>query len=205
MVSPAHRARSPYPQVPLSRRSPYNRQQWRHIWHRVRWMVVAGLWFLGLALGYLGFSRHAAATAAALSPLDRFYLTLQLIPMNSGAVAPPVSWELQVARLLIPLVAAYTAVQALALVFVDRVQTFRLRFLRDHTVICGLGRKGRLLARSFLAQGEQVVVIELDEDDNLIQPSRDEGAIVLIGDATEPETLRRAGVQDRKSACRERV
>jgi len=145
-------------------------------------------------LGYIGFSKHAAATAVALSPLDRYYLTLQLIPLNSGAVAPPVNWELEVARLLIPLVAAYTVVQALALLFVDQVQAFRLRFLHDHTVICGLGRKGSLLARSFLAQGEQVVVIEQDEDDYLIQPSRDEGAIVLIGDATEPETLHRAGV-----------
>jgi hypothetical protein len=197
MASPAGRARHPSPQVPLRRRLP-RRQQWRHTWRRVRWSAVASLWLLGLALGYIGFSKHAAATAVALSPLDRFYLTLQLIPMNSGAVPPPVSWELEVARLLIPLVAAYTVVQALALLFVDQVQAFRLRFLHDHTVICGLGRKGSLLARSFLAQGEQVIVIERDGDDNLIQPSRDEGAIVLVGDATDPETLRRAGVHHAK-------
>jgi len=152
------------------------------------------LWLLGLTLGYIGFSKHAAAIAAGLSPLDRFYLTLQLIPLTSGAVAPPVSWELQVGRLLLPLVAAYTVVWALALIFVDQVQTFRLRFLGDHTVICGLGRQGRLLASSFLAYGQQVVVVEEDEDNNLIQPCRDEGALVLIGDATDRETLRRAGV-----------
>jgi hypothetical protein len=161
---------------------------------RVRWAALAGLWLLGLALGYIGFSKHAVAVAAGLSPLDRFYLTLQLIPLTSGAVAPPVSWELQVGRLLLPLVAAYTVVWALALVFVDQVQTFRLRFLRDHTVICGLGRQGRLLATSFLAHGQQVVVVDQDEDNNLIQPCRDEGAVVLIGDATDRETLRRAGV-----------
>jgi hypothetical protein len=194
VASPTDQARSLNPPEPPSRRSPASRQRWRRVSRRVRWAALAGLWLLGLALGYIGFSKHAAAAAAGLSPLDRFYLTLQLIPLTSGAVAPPVSWELQVARLLLPLVAAYTVVWALALVFVDQVQTFRLRFLHDHTVICGLGRQGRLLATSFLAHGQQVVVVEQREDDSFIQPCRDEGAVVLIGDATDRETLRRAGV-----------
>ena len=114
--------------------------------------------------------------------------------MNSGAVAGPVSWELQVARFLIPLLAAWTVVRALFTVFHDRWQQFLLRTWRDHIVICGLSRKGWLLARGFAAQGYRVVVIEADEEHDLIGPCRERGIAVLVGDATDPDLLRRAGV-----------
>ena len=166
-------------------------------WQARRWLFIGAAWIVALLLGYAGFSRHPDPLGNGdrlSSPLDLLYLTLQLIPMNSGAVRPPVSLELNLARFLIPALAAYTLVQALAALFFDQFQALRLRHIRDHAVICGLGRKGYLLATSFLAQGVQVVVIEQDEGDNLIQSCRDHGAMVCIGDATDRETLRRAGV-----------
>ena len=126
---------------------------------------------------------------------DVAYRTLQLIPMNSGdPEAGPVAWPLDVARFLIPFLAAWTAVRALLGLFGDRWQQFLLRYWRDHVIICGLSRKGWLLAQGFVARGDRVVVIEADEEHDLIGPCRERGIVVLIGDATDPDLLRRAGV-----------
>jgi hypothetical protein len=168
--------------------------QVRRIWRDGQWYVVGAAWLVTLYLGYVGFARHFAALGEVRSPLDLLYLTLQLFPLQSGAVAPPLNWELQAARLLAPAIVAYTAVRALAALFYEQLQSLRLRFLHDHVVICGLGRMGLLLSRGFLARGEPLVVIERDDANDYIGPSREQGATVLVGSATDSELLRKAGV-----------
>ena len=86
------------------------------------WLIIGLLWIGALILAFIGFGRNAAATGQSLTPFDRAYLSLQLIPMNSGAVAGPVGWELQAGRFLIPMLAALTALRALLSVFHDRWQ-----------------------------------------------------------------------------------
>ncbi len=86
---------------------------WRW-WCRIRWPVAAAFWLAALALGYVGFARNAADLGRTTPPSTLFYLTLQLFVLESGAVSESLNWELEVARLLAPLVAAYTALQALA-------------------------------------------------------------------------------------------
>ena len=66
--------------------------------------------------------------------------------------------------------------------------------LRGHVVICGLGRKGLILARGFLDRGQAVVVIEQDAENDLVRQCRDLGGVVLLGDATERWLLRKAAV-----------
>lgn len=61
-------------------------------------------------------------------------------------------------------------------------------------VICGLGERGFLIAQSQRERGERVVVIEKDVNNELIEPCRRTGAVVLVGDATDLEVLRRARV-----------
>ena len=92
------------------------------------------------------------------------------------------------------MLAALTALRALLSVFHDRWQQFLLRFWRGHVIICGLSRKGWLLAQGFAARGNRVVVIEADEAHDLIGPCRERGIVVLVGDATDPDLLRGAGI-----------
>ena len=165
-----------------------------HLWRRHGWLIIGLLWIAALILAFIGFGRNATATGQSLTLFDRAYLTLQLIPMNSGAVAGPVGWELQAGRFLIPFLAALTVLRALLSLFHDHWQHFLLRFWRGHVIICGLSRKGWLLAQGFAAQGYQIVVIEADEEHDLIGPCRERGIVVLAGDATDPDLLRRAGV-----------
>jgi voltage-gated potassium channel Kch len=167
-------------------------------WRDYRWFVIGGMWLVALSLGYVGFARHFATLGEMRSAGDLFYLTLQLFVLESGSVSGPKGWELELARLLAPAVATYTAVQALAEIFYQQLQLVRARFIKDHVVICGLGRKGYLLAQGFRQRGDRVVVIEQDEDNDLIEQCREQGTIVLIGNATNQELLRQARVQRTK-------
>jgi len=155
---------------------------------------VAALGLVALALGCVGFARSATALGGEVSLWDLVYLSLQLFALQSGALPGPVSWELNVARFLAPAVASYTLVQALAAIFSEQMELLHLSFLRDHVVICGLGRKGLCLAQGFRNQNEAVVVIERDPENPLLGACRDAGAIVLSGDAADEDVLRRARV-----------
>jgi voltage-gated potassium channel Kch len=113
-------------------------------------------------------------------------------------VSGPVPWSLEVARLLAPAVVVYTAARALLEIFRDQIQLFRARLAKHHVIICGLGRKGHELARSFRQAGYPVVAIERDREEGKIAQARGVGAIVLNGDAADRESLRKTRV-DRAS------
>jgi voltage-gated potassium channel Kch len=89
----------------------------------------------------------------------------------------------------IGILGVFTAGTAAFLVRNDLTQYFRLRNLHNHTIICGLGEKGFLLTQAFRDAGQQVVVIEADENNRYIELCRIQGAIVMVGDATQPEAL----------------
>jgi hypothetical protein len=165
-----------------------------HFLRRLEWPLVATLALVAGALGVAGFHEFFAAAGEPRSAWDLAYLTLQLFTLESGSVSGSVPWELQIARLLAPAVAGYAAVKALAIVFREQFERFRVRLLRHHIVICGLGRKGLLLAKSLRRRGDRVVVIEPDSENHRIETARDYGAIVLLGDARDPQLLRKAGV-----------
>lgn len=158
------------------------------------WPIIGGLGLVAIGLGYIGFQRLFSHLGESRSTLDLFYLTLQLFVLDSGSVLGPKTWELEIARLLGPAVTGYTAVKALTVIFSQQLQMLSLLCMKDHTVICGLGRKGLVLAKGFHEYGERVVVIEQDDNNEFIQHCRDLGSIVLVGNATRPEMLRKAGV-----------
>ncbi len=167
----------------------------RDFWRTAQWPIIWILAAAAVALGYVGFARYYRATGEARSPVDLLYYALQLFPLQSGAVAGPVPWQLQVARFLAPLVGIYTAAQALAHIFGKQLQVLKVRLYKGHIVICGLGRKGELLARRFRERGEKVVAIELEEDNDAVGSSRALGARVILGDASDRAILREAGVE----------
>jgi len=178
------------------------RKQLPHWWSDYQWLVVATLGLLAVGLGYFGFAKHGAALGERRSFWDLLYLSLQLFPLQSGAVPLPISWELQVARLLAPAVTVYTAAKALATIFYGRIRSLKLWFIQGHVVICGLGQKGYLLVRGFRAFGQRVVVLERNVGNPYIEACQELGALVLVGDATTPELLLKARVdRARHVAC----
>jgi hypothetical protein len=169
------------------------RETARRWWYDYEWPVIGVLALAAVVLGVVGFRLQFLTEQKPIEWVDLIFKSFQLFVLQIS-VDPPMPWQLNAARILAPLVAAYTALQALGELFAEQMNSLRLRFRRGHVVICGLGRKSLVLARGFLERGQRVVVIEQDAENDLVRQCRDLGAVVLIGDAAEPWLLRKAGV-----------
>jgi hypothetical protein len=182
------------------------RKQLRAFWRRrfkkallgLKWPMVMAIWFLSIILGYIGFYQFFEAEGTHLTKFDLLYRSVQLIALEAGAVKGYVPWQLNVARFLMPALAAYAAIQALLAIFSKQWQMFMIRFYRNHVVICGLGERGWRLAKDFSQHGYRVVVIEGVKDNSLVEPCRKQGNVVLFGDATNTALLKKAGLQKAK-------
>lgn len=67
------------------------------------------------------------------------------------------------------------------------------RRYRDHIVICGLGSVGFAIATQLRARNLRVVVVDMTPEDNFFRDLATR-VPVLLGDATRPETLLKAGL-----------
>ena len=79
---------------------------------------------------------HNQANDIALN----IYQTVQLVSMNSGALAMPIPLALNIARFALPVLTILTAIQAFIGIFKDQVRTIQLALLSGHVIICGLSR-----------------------------------------------------------------
>ncbi len=73
-----------------------------------------------------------------------------------------------------------------------RRMTKGIEQLQGHTIICGIGRLGTILARELAKSGKPFVAI--DTDLPRLQDAEARGYLVLCGDATDEETLEEAGI-----------
>jgi voltage-gated potassium channel len=65
--------------------------------------------------------------------------------------------------------------------------------LKDHYIICGYGRIGRVLTRNLLRRFPDIVVI--DKDPALISVMDEDGILYLAGDAADESLLIKAGIE----------
>ncbi len=152
-----------------------------------RWAAVGIMGGSAFILGFIGYSE----LDRSYSPSDVFYLTLQLFVMYCES--PATEWKLDVSRWLAILATMSTALFAAVALFNEQIKRFRIRYLKDHAVICGVGRKGIRLVKELCRNG-RVVVIEADEKNENIPVCQQLGVFVLTGDATDSIILEKAGV-----------
>jgi voltage-gated potassium channel len=163
--------------------------------------ILRLLLFLGALLvgGTLGFAR-----LEGLSFLDALYLTGEtLSTVGYGNVAPETprgrlfsillmiggaSAALSAAGLLV----GYIVEGRLAAQFGRRREMRALEKTRDHIILCGYGQVGRRVARILHGTGTSFVVVERDA--TAAREAREEGCLLVEGDATEEEVLEAAGL-----------
>src|SRR5213594_243530 len=73
----------------------------------------------------------------------------------------------------------------------------RMKALKDHYILCGFGRVGEEVAREFVSRDLPFVVVETNQE--AIERAERRGYLLLIGDATNDEILKAAGVE--RAAC----
>ena len=71
--------------------------------------------------------------------------------------------------------------------------------LTSHTIICGIGRLGSILAQELHTAGKPFVAIDMD--DRRIQEAEQRGYLVINGDATEEDVLEMAGIKRAKTVA----
>lgn len=139
-----------------------------------------------------------------LSWLDAFYFTTTVVTTTGfGDISLLHSAPLAKLAGILTMAAAVIFASISFSLIVDRlirrrseIELGRRKYrLRDHIILCGLGRVGYQLAEEFLRRGKEVLVIETNQDNRFLDIVRSHGAKVFIGDATLPKNLERAEVR----------
>ncbi|MFW3146985.1 MAG: NAD-binding protein [Thermoplasmatota archaeon] len=159
------------------------------------WYIIVIIGAVGVACGFIGYGRYFNAADEPISLWDRFYFTLQLIGMEFSSVNADVPPELEVARFLLPILTVYTIARAILEIFRYKIGLLRIRLMRNHVVLCGLGEKGSFILEDLRRNGDEVVGVEIEEDVPSIKAAREKGARVVIGDAASEKVLLSAGIR----------
>ncbi len=81
----------------------------------------------------------------------------------------------------------------IARVLNHRRMTKGIEELQGHTILCGYGRAGRILARELADANHQFVLV--DVDDAKLSDAESQGFLIVQGNAVDEETLLRAGIE----------
>jgi voltage-gated potassium channel len=159
---------------------------------------LLGAVVVALAGGTVGF--HIALDESWFQSFYRAVITatltgLDTVPSGNGARA--LSIVMVLAGLTIIAYAGAVIVEAIAGgvltgVLAERRRERTIERLRDHFIICGYGRVGRRVAEEFRAAGVSYVVLDFSEV--AVAAAKDRGDLLIEGNATEDEDLRRAGI-----------
>jgi voltage-gated potassium channel Kch len=165
--------------------------------HTLRWRVLTwtrrheGILFsiLGcsvMALTFWGYYVHPNARPSTTLP-EALYVSIKSIA--GGVPWGNYGWQGNLANYLDLVLIMGVAGKATLLAFANRADMMRSGWRRGHTVICGLGERGKALCESLLRVGESVTVVEVDGSNPNVSLARAQGACVVIGDATESDTM----------------
>jgi len=174
-----------------------------------RILLAVGLIVFVALLTYIGRDGYTDPEDGEVSLLDAFYYSTVSITTTGYGDIRPVTDETRLvttlvvtpARVLFLILLVGTTLEVLA----DRTRVaYRVgrwrRTLRDHTIICGYGTKGRTAAGVLRGQGvdpKSIVVIE-ERSDARAQANAS-GYTTVSGSAAEQHVLEEAGIADARS------
>jgi hypothetical protein len=158
--------------------------------YRVPILLFFGL--IAFILGCIGLIKQARYLGFDRSLLDAVYMAFSLFKFSGGNDIAPGNWELEIARWLAPGVALLAIIEFIRSLLEEEIRMFRLKFARWHVIVCGLGYLGPEIVTKFRERGIPVVVIEKNPESPNVAACLKKGAIVLIGDATDHDILKRA-------------
>lgn len=163
-------------------------------------ILTGSLLLLGtILLGSLGF-----VLIEGFSPLEAVYMTIitiSTVGFGEVHVLSPGGRLFVILLIVVGLgLVTYTAGAVASLFFEGQIRKLvgrrmmrrELDALRDHFIVCGYGRMGRIICEELGEEGKPFVVITLDADE--AERLREQGLLAIGGDATEDETLLAAGV-----------
>lgn len=174
----------------------------RKIGFRVVLAVV--LIVLVAAITYIGRDGYVDPEDDSISLLDTFYYSTVSITTTGYGDIRPVTDDARLvttllvtpARVLFLILLVGTTLEILA----ERTRTaYRIsrwrKKLKDHTIVCGYGTKGRAAAATLVGQGaEPASIVVIDPRPEARTHATASGHAAIAGDATQREALEEAGI-----------
>lgn len=154
--------------------------------------------FIAIVLGCLGYTQYYQAIPLQVSILDILYDTLSLFVFQFNGQPGSVPWPLEIGRWLAPLSLSYTAVKTLIALLGERVDRWKVSWLRNHAVIYGLNERTQNSIKSFLAEGIPVVVVSVEDNNPMAGWVKKQGGYVFQGKALDLTHLDRCGIEKAK-------
>jgi voltage-gated potassium channel len=140
--------------------------------------------------------------------LDAFYMTVITLGTIGFKEVHDLSDPGKIFTILLIVVGVavlgYTVGKLVQIMFEGEFQRFlgrrklekSIEVLRDHYIVCGYGRIGSLICREFTAKPIPFLVVE--SNPGVIEKLEEDNVLFLRGNATEDETLLRAGIKRAK-------
>ena len=170
-----------------------------------RLAIALGLIVFVAAVSYAGRDGYVDPEGGGMSVLDAFYYSTVSITTTGYGDIRPVSESARLvttvvvtpARVLFLILLVGTTLEILAERSREAYRLVRWRKrLRDHTIVCGYGVKGRAAVRTLLDKGlqpEQIVAIEPNAEARARATA--DGLAVVAGSAATQEVLSEAGIE----------
>ncbi|MEC4684147.1 MAG: potassium channel protein [Nitrospirota bacterium] len=165
---------------------------------RKRAFLSLGLVFLVILSGTVGYSIIEGWTL-----FDSLYMTVITLSTIGYQEVRPLSYTGRAFTIILVFVGvgavAYGINNGIRIVFEGEIQKAfgrrklekRLKSIKDHFIVCGYGRMGRIICSELKAKGVPFVVVEKEPP----ELDADEETVFVYGDATKDEILRHSGIE----------
>ncbi len=170
---------------------------------RKRALLSLGLVFLVIISGTVGYSIIEGWTL-----FDSLYMTVITLSTIGYQEVRPLSFTGRAFTIILVFVGvgavAYGINNGIRIVFEGELQKAfgrrklekRLKSIKDHFIVCGYGRMGRIICNELRAKDVPFVVVEKELPE--LDADEDEETVFVYGDATKDEVLRQAGIEKAK-------
>ncbi len=149
---------------------------------------------LVLAIGIYYFPRETDG----LNFWGSLYYTIRLFILEHDLGQFPKARPLVFAYFFAPLLTLSAAGSVISYIF-HASPVLRTRWKKDHVIICGFGRTGKIMAMSLKNKGVKVVGVDWGQRDKFQQYHADFGIPIILGDFMSWKVLKRAGCEGARS------
>ncbi|NOY40091.1 MAG: potassium channel protein [Nitrospirae bacterium] len=165
---------------------------------RKRAFLSLGLVFLVILSGTVGYSIIEGWTL-----FDSLYMTVITLSTIGYQEVRPLSFTGRAFTIILVFVGvgavAYGINNGIRIVFEGEIQKAfgrrklekRLKSIKNHFIVCGYGRMGKIICNELKAKGVPFVVVEKEPP----ELDADEETVFVYGDATKDEILKQAGIE----------
>jgi len=142
-------------------------------------------------LGIFGYYEYTPGHQDVYWP-NALYHSAQLFLLHAAHFEHPVPWTLEVARWMAATSTGLILFNAGIHIFHHERMGLKLRWRKQHTIVCGLGRRGMAIVEIFHKNKIKIVAIDRDPEPEIVERLHRLGIPLIIGDAAKHEILKQA-------------